>query len=146
MTLRAYQYPAIRVHAVARMRAVRAAGSHRPRLEVDATLDRSAITTRTTSDGRAALILIPRANPLRSPAYQVSTRIARSSSVAWRGTAKATAAKRVAAWARSASENVAAITLIRCEVVNRIRGTAQAPRRHPVRARSSAAPRAAMLA
>jgi hypothetical protein len=62
------------------------------------------------------------------------------------GTANTKAAKRTAAWARSASEKLDAMMAILGEVATRTSTGSQAPGRHPRRVRSAAAPQTTIAA
>ena len=95
---------------------------------------------RTIRAAGAALAFTPSATPVSSAAYHVSATTSARPSVPSRGTANTSAAKSAVALARSASEKLEAMIVVRDDVANRTTGTAQAPGRHRRRANSSATP------
>ena len=140
--LRAYQYPAVATHATTKMQPTRAIAVQRERGGGASAHTRDATTARTISAGIAALTLTPSPKPLSNAAYQASPSRSRPRSLSRSGIANTNAAKRAAAWARSASEKLEAMTPTRGDVASRTTGTAQAPDRQPSRRRSSMTPAA----
>ena len=130
----AEQYSWAKIAAVATMKRC-------PRCAVDALpRARSTIMARTIRAAGAALTFTPSATPVSSAAYHVSATTSARPSVPSRGTANTSAAKSAVALARSASEKLEAMIVVRDDVANRTTGTAQAPGRHRRRANSSVTP------